>query len=315
MRRFLVILAGMVAVLSAGAATITEDFSTDPLQNGWAIFGDTNLFNWNSTDRTLEVTWDSSQTNSYFYHKLGTILARDDDFSIAFDLSLSNATAEGFGFEIALGFLNYQNATNANFVRGTGRNSPNLVEWDYFPPAMYDATVSTFIISTNSSHYGWETTFPLELTAGDWFHVVMTFTASNQTLHTDMTDNGVPFGPINDAVLGAGFTDFRADMVSITSYNGANSMSSVLAHGVISNLVVTVPPPPVQNLAGSYSNATWRVSFANRTNWLYTLQRTTNFLSWTNVSPATPGVAGALTLADTNPPPVNAFYRVQANRP
>ena len=306
----------MVAVSSAGAATIAEDFSTDPLQRGWSVFGDTNLFHWDSTNQTLEVTWDSSRPNSYFYRKLDTILARDDDFTIEFDLKLSDATADGFGFEIAIGFLNYQSATNPGFLRGTGRNSPNLVEWDYFPPAMYDATVYPFIVATNGLKYSsGGSTFPLELTPGDWFHVEMTFTASNQTLHTEMTDNGVPISPLNDATLGATFTDFRADMVSITSYDGTDSASSLLAHGVISNLVVTVPPPPVQHLAGAFSNTVWQVSFANRTNWFYTLQRTTNFLSWTNVSPATPGVVGMLTLSDSNPPSINAFYRVQAVRP
>ena len=70
------------------AATITENFSANPLQNGWQIFGDTNLFQWDSTNQNLAVTWDSSQTNSYFYHPLGTILTRNDDFSLAFDLAI-----------------------------------------------------------------------------------------------------------------------------------------------------------------------------------------------------------------------------------
>jgi len=58
----------------SGATTITEDFSTDPVPRGWKMFGDTRLFQWDSTSQTLAVTWDSSQTNSYFYHPLGTIL-------------------------------------------------------------------------------------------------------------------------------------------------------------------------------------------------------------------------------------------------
>ena len=67
----------------------TENFSADPLQNGWQIFGDTNLFQWDSTNQNLDVTWDSSQTNSYFYNPLGTILAKSDDFSLSFDLQLN----------------------------------------------------------------------------------------------------------------------------------------------------------------------------------------------------------------------------------
>src|SRR6266850_5390148 len=93
----------------ARAATLTEDFSNDPGQGGWKIFGDTNLFHWNSTNQNLDVTWDSSRTNSYFHYPLGTILARDDDFSLAFDLRLNDigpADSYAYSFQIALGFLN-----------------------------------------------------------------------------------------------------------------------------------------------------------------------------------------------------------------
>ena len=78
---------GLVAASMCGAATWQEDFSSDPLQNGWQIFGDTNLFHWDSTNQNLAVTWDSSQTNSYFYRALGTILARDDSFQLSLEIS------------------------------------------------------------------------------------------------------------------------------------------------------------------------------------------------------------------------------------
>jgi hypothetical protein len=74
----LFILLGLLAVSTSNATTFAEDFSTDPLQNGWQIFGDTNLFRWDSTNQDLDVTWDSSQSNSYFYHPLGTTLSKAD---------------------------------------------------------------------------------------------------------------------------------------------------------------------------------------------------------------------------------------------
>src|ERR1019366_3157399 len=100
----------VLSAASAFAATITENFSTNPLQHGWQIFGDTNLFQWDSVNQNLAVTWDSSQPNSYFYHPLGTILTRNDDFSVAFDLQLNDAEASGYGFELAVGFLNLAEA-------------------------------------------------------------------------------------------------------------------------------------------------------------------------------------------------------------
>src|SRR6185369_5654460 len=106
-------LAGLFALVAArcGADTITETFSDDPSQNGWAVFGNTNLFEW--TNQTLSVTWDSTQPNSYFYRSLGTILTKDDDFSISFDLQLKDAVAFSYGAPLAIGLFHTSDATNA----------------------------------------------------------------------------------------------------------------------------------------------------------------------------------------------------------
>ena len=125
MRIPLLLLWGLVAASTGGAATFQDDLSGDPLQNGWQIFGDTNLFYWDSTNQNLAVTWDSSQTNSYFYHDLGTILARDDSFHLSFDLTFqdyASGTTPGksYDFEAAIGLLNLANATQPDFSRGAG---------------------------------------------------------------------------------------------------------------------------------------------------------------------------------------------------
>src|SRR5512135_444119 len=72
------------------AATFQEDFASNPDSRGWRVFGETSLFQWNSTNQWLEVTWDSSKSNSYFHRPLGTILSRDTDFSLGFDLRLND---------------------------------------------------------------------------------------------------------------------------------------------------------------------------------------------------------------------------------
>src|SRR6266436_4438468 len=83
----------VASALFSRAAMITEDFTKDPVAHGWRIFGDTNLFVWNTTNHNLNVTWDSSRPNSYFYFPLGTILNRYDDFSLALDLQLTDVAA------------------------------------------------------------------------------------------------------------------------------------------------------------------------------------------------------------------------------
>ena len=84
---------------------------------------------------------------------------------------------------------------------------------------------------------------------------------------------------------------------------------------MVSNLVVTVPPPPVQNLSGTFGNGHWQAQFISRTNWLYTLERTADFSSWTDVSATASGNGTNLFLSDDKAPADTGFYRVRAERP
>ena len=142
-RSCLLALAGALVVSTATATTITENFTTDPAADGWQIFGDASLFQWDPTNQVLDVTWDSTQPNSYFYHPLGTILGSDDDFQVSFDLQFSNIVAgvnpdKPDALEVGVGFLNFGQATNG-IVRASPAFPPaypdpqNIVEFDYFP--------------------------------------------------------------------------------------------------------------------------------------------------------------------------------------
>jgi len=308
------------------AATLQEDFSSPPALHGWHSFGDTNLFVWDATNQNLRVTWDSSRTNSYFYHSLGTILAKDDDFGLEVDLRLSditNTTKSG-PFEIAVGFLNLAEATATNFERGSGvdplHGPRDIVEFDYFPSGFYSGfgdvapSVSPTLVSGANV---FATGFDLfELTNNDLFHIVLNYSATNRTLHTVITRNGAPFGPIDDVGLVTNFTDFRVDTVAISSYSDfGDDYDSVLAHGTVDNLVVTTPPPPVSVVTGGRNGGHWEVQFTSRTNWLYRLERTADFQSWTAASGNLSGNGGGLVLRDTNAPSGRAFYRVRAERP
>ncbi|HUA66914.1 MAG TPA: hypothetical protein VMA13_00070 [Candidatus Saccharimonadales bacterium] len=317
MRVCLLILWSLVAASICGAATIEEGFSSNPLQNGWKIFGDTNLFQWDSTNQNLDVTWDSSQINSYFYHPLGTILTRDDNFSLAFDLELNSAEASGYGFELAVGFLNLAEATSTNFNRSTGNNSPDLVEFTYFPDVGYGPTIWPIMVDTNSV-FNWNGSSDYAIyapTLGDWYHIVMTYTGANQSLVTTMTNFEQTSGITVVDPIATHFTDFRVDTISVNSYQDDGLGDSVFAQGNVDNFVVTVPPPPAQNFSGVLTDAVWQAQFVSQSNWVYTLQRTMNLQSWTNVSPVTPGNATNLFLLDVNPTMGQAFYRISAQRP
>jgi hypothetical protein len=314
----------MLLLESAGAGTLQEDFSTDPSSNGWGVFGTASLFTWDVTNQDLQVTWDSSQANSFFYHPLGTVLGRDDDFSIAFDLRLSDIgpglnTNKSFAFELAVGLLNFADATRTNFLRGTGIESPNLVEFDYFWDAGFGATIWPTFISTNSAfNYNGASDYTvLALTTGDWFHVLMAYTASNATMTTAMNRNGAAFGPINSVPLSTNFTDFRVDTFAVSSYSDTgDDYDSVLAHGMVDNLLITIPPPAIAGLSGAFTSQNmWQVQFTSRSNWLYTLERTTDFQTWTSASNPSSGNGNSLILQESQPATGIGFYRVRAQRP
>lgn len=307
----------------ASAATHTEDFSTNPVTKGWQVFGNTNLFQWDSTNQNLRVKWDSSQTNSYFYRPIGTILTRDDDFSLNFDLTFEgyasgSTPGKPFSAPVTVGFLNLDQAMHTNFARGAGINPTygprNLVEFNFFPPFdVFLPTMGQVIVSTNNA-WLYNTDNLMEMTPGETFSIQMNYVATTRTLTTVVTNNGAQYGQAQTVIVPTNF-DFRVATLSISSYSDVRDIGSVLAHGTVDNLVVVTPPPPIDDLSGQFINGIWETQFASRTNWLYTLERTSNFTAWDTAVTHVPGNDSTLTLTDTNPPATNVFYRVRANRP
>lgn len=314
----------LAAPATGKSVTFTENFAGDPLAHGWQIFGATNLFHWNSTNQNLEVTWDSSQTNSYFYHPLGTVLTRDDDFQLSFDLTFSDYASgvtpgKSNAMPVTIGFLNLPQAEQTNFLRGTGQNSTygpkNLVEFNFFPSfATFLPTIDQVVVSTNNAWLVNQNNL-LEMPPGQLFHVAMNYLAATHTLTTVVSNNGAQYGVTQTISVIAAKNDFRITALSITSYSDARSLDSLLAHGVVDNLVLTVPPPPVQNLTGALTNNLWLAQFTGRSNWLYTLEGTTNFAAWTALTSTNNTANGNLFLADPNSPAAKTFYRVRADRP
>lgn len=320
-------LAGVSLGPVARAAVIAENFAADPLAHGWQIFGNTNLFRWNPTNQTLEVTWDSTQSNSYFYHPLGTVLTRQDDFSLSFDLELNDigpADDYLFSFELALGFLNPMEAIQPEFVRGAGI-CPDVVELAYFRADDYGdpATVYPTCTDTNSTFnyngYGAGDSTNYTLIVGPEYHLTLSYTAANQTLAATVVNLAGNSSATVIQPLAATFTDFRVDSVSINNYSEAGQYpgfeGSILAHGIVSHLVVNVPPPPIQNLTGAFSNSLWQAQFLSRTNWSYSLERSSDLRQWTNVVSGVSGSGTNLVLSDVTPPGDHSFYRVRTDRP
>lgn len=333
-------LAGVLVGSAASAVTIQENFSTDPLQSGWQVFGDTNLFAWNATNGNLEVTWDSTHTNSFFYFPLGVQLTRFDDFSVEFDLQLSDIASgvepgKTGPLEIAFGMLNFAGATSTNFMRGSYGAAPNVAGFDYYPAGYYDfgggylypvnATATpSFISGVNSFAYTPEflDAYEYELPTNQPVHVALTYNGLSQTAVLEIQTNGIVLGPLPPLVLNvvsnSEFTatdNFRVDMFSISSYSSAgDDYDSVLAHGTVDNLKVTAALRPITQFSGAVStDGPWQASFFTHTNWVYTLERTSDFHAWTPVSVTLRGTEDFMSLQDTNAALPTAFYRVRAD--
>jgi hypothetical protein len=318
-----VVLGWVLLVPLLPAVTFTEDFATNPAANGWQCFGNTNLFQWDRTNQNLRVTWDSAETNSYFHRPLGTILTPEDDFQLSFELTFEDYAGgvlpgKPGAFEAAIGLLNLDQATRTNFFRGAGRNALgplNLVEFNFFPAFdVFLPTIAQTIVTTNHTDWLYNHDNLQEMTPGQTFRVNMNYVAAIRTLTTVVTNNAAQYGPTQTIVVPASF-DFRVATISISSYSGAYSLDSLLAHGIVDNFIVVTPPPPVENIVGSFVGGDWKIQFISRTNWFYTLERATDFESWVAVTSPTPGNGAMLVLTDTNPPASDACYRVRANRP
>lgn len=332
-------LAGLCWVRPAFTATFTQDFAADPALSGWQTFGNSSLFHWDAANQNLAVTWDSTQPNSYFYHPLGLVLTRHDDFRLEFDLRLTQAASgvepgKTGPLQIGIGFLNWATVTQPAFGRSTYGGAPDIAEFNYFPWGYYDwfgfiydapaATEPAFVSGVHPTHYAPTVVsdYNNELPTNQTVHVAMVFSSAQQTLALTLTTNGVFWRSLPILTLDAahgfeGDDDFHVDTFAISSYSSAaDDYNSLLARGTIDNLRVSVDPQPVGVLRGAgLETGSFQVQFFGRTNWLYTLERSGDFEDWAPVSEAVPGSESGLTLSDSNSPPDHAFYRVRAQKP
>lgn len=326
------------ATALVGAATFTEDFSTDPARRGWDVFGHAPLFQWDAGGQRLEVTWDSGHSNSYFRRPLQAILAKTDSFTLGFDLYLLEARIgvnpeKPYSFEIALGFHNSVQAVRESFQRGRGvGHSPNLVEFDYFPEYYnpedifsHQATVWPTFISTNGAfnYDGANSYREVALPRHTWLRVRMDYEAGTRVLTTTLRTNGAPFATGQEGTLWLQFTtrlvpsfsDFRVDTFAIASYSDAGAGGSLYARGYVDNVMWVIPDSPVRQLHTVRAETGWQVRFWARSQHLYTLETSDNLRQWTPQNEPLAGVDGWLSWLVTGENPSRQFYRVRATRP
>lgn len=304
-------LAGTLVTCTAHATLVSEKFTTDPALDGWQTFGDASLFHWNSTNENLEVTWDSSQINSYFYHPLGATFTKADGFCVQFDLTLADAVATGY-FELAIGLCNIAQSTSPGFSRANTA-SPNLFEFDYFPPGpnSYGPSIDAVLADANTNFYFTFSTAQ-SLAANVTYHVVLLHLPGTSAISATVFTNGQLFVSLTDG-QSYGANDFQLDALSINNYTTMDDVygDSLLAHGVVDNLSFASPLP----VGAVQAVAAGQVQLASDTNWLYTLEQSTDLKNWSPAAPPVPGNGTNLLLQATNAPTGTALYRVRAELP
>jgi len=291
-----------------------EDFSANPLGNGWAVHGDESLFNWDADAGTLAVTWDSEKPNSNFHRPLGLTLTEADTFAFAFDIALDEVKAghldgQPYTFEIAVGLMSIESAKADGFSRGTGTDSPNLVEWDYFPDTGFGATISPAIAS-GKSQFAAGFTFPAELVVGKKYSVRMEYDPVERTLKTFMLENDKAWKTIKTVALADDFVGFAVDAFSISSYTAKGSKSSLLANGSVDNLAIGVGRSKPRIVNTRLADGQWTARSFGYGTADYLLERSADLRGWQPVRNGVREDGFYLRLIDENPSLGDGFYRL-----
>jgi hypothetical protein len=323
--KFLPTILSLLALVSTMGATFTDSFSEPPL--AWKTHNP-GAVQWDESAGNLSITWDSRETNSFFYFPLGTTLTRQDSFKFEFTIRLDNVQVginplKQSTFPLCLGFLNLEQAKRPEYFRGAGvrpANGPrSVVEFGYFPGTEFEPTIGPIIASTNNQ-IAYSHSHPVELVPGETYRVHVAFDSATQILSTTIEHNGSPYGePTNNSIRPLYYTeqfaDFRADVFSIHSYSDAGQIpeqyaGSLLAHGVIDDIIITWPDPPIIQINGRWDGPQWLVVIEPQPTWFYSLERSIDLKAWESIASG----AGS-ELRDTAPPASGAFYRVYATRP
>ncbi len=291
-----------------------EDFSADPLASSWVVHGDESLFEWDAEAEVLAVTWDSQKPNSSFHRPLGLVLTEADAFAFTFDIALDEVKAghldgQPYTFEVAVGLVDIESAMVDGFSRGTGSDSPNLVEWNYFPDTGFGATVSPAIAS-GKSQFAAGFTFPAALAAGEKYSVRMEYDPGDRTLKTFMLENSKAWKEIQSVKLQDDFSGFAVDAFSISSYTAKGTESSLFATGTVDNLAIAVDRSQPRIVGARLIDGQWRARTFGFAAADYLLERSADLHDWQPVGNGVRSDGFYLRLIDEEPLDGGGFYRL-----
>jgi hypothetical protein len=152
------------------------------------------------------------------------------------------------------------------------------------------------------------------------YHVSVTYFAGDPIISAQLWSGNQQLSYVPASYVEPNFAGFNVDTLAIMSYNDAETPDdnynvgdvSLFAQGTVGNYSFTTSPNPAPYFTGGLTNGIWQGQFQSYATWSYALQRSTNLQTWLALSALTNGSGTIMSLQDTNPPSMRAFYRIQA---
>ena len=194
-------------------------------------------------------------------------------------------------------------------MRGTGTDSPNLVEWDYFPDTGFGATVSPALASSKSE-FSAGFTFPAELTKGKVYTVRMGYDGSTGVLKTEMLEEGKPWKTIAEVKRKNAHAGFLVDTFSISNFTAKGSESSLFATGTIDELAIATSRSGPSFVDVHLDEGQWRARAFVVAPDDWQLQRSGDLRDWKSLDAVQKPSQFFLRFTDPEPVGRNQFYRI-----
>jgi hypothetical protein len=303
--------------------TVTEDFSSDP-SSLWITGGNTNLFVWDPVARNLSVTWDSSQPQSFFALPLIRQVSLAGSFSFSFDLRLTDVqggvTPDRPGaMQIAAGLINLGEMAAKESGRAAGK-AYDTVEVDWFPAGtipgygVVEPTISPIIFNSLTQPAA-SFAYPAPPATNVTYRFTAAYNAGARTFQTTVTADGNPAWMIPTITLNLFYSDFTVDAFAFIVWNQASSQyDSLLAHGTVDNVLVTVPDPPATKFQLLQTSPPI-FQFVAAPAYTYRLQASPDLKTWTDVAgPVYATNATLIHFTDTRSGlPSMQFFRIRSS--
>ena len=244
------------------------------------------------------MRWDSEKQTSSLFFPFGRQLSHEVDFSASVVFQLRSLDIEFdpgsfYGFQLSLGFFNSERVFLESYRRITGSDSPDLVEWDFFPDTGFGATISPTIVDSASQFFP-TFNFPIDLPVDEDIEVTLEYVSEFRELRSTlragegelraMETVKLP-GPDDDS-----FAGFMVDSFGFTSFRDFDDSGSFSAEAQIiqTNISWSAGAPSISGhlkparLSWNEDQSHLKISIpqAGDTSHLVRLWRSTNMRDW-----------------------------------